>query len=60
MAGSRVFVHEKVYDEFIERMTHKLKDYQCGDPLNMSTTLGPQTDKDQFEKTLEYIDLGKN
>lgn len=58
-AGSRVFVEEKAYDEFVERSVARAKTRTVGDPLDVKTEQGPQVDHDQFHKILGYIDAGK-
>jgi aldehyde dehydrogenase (NAD+) len=58
-AGSRVFVEEKVYDEFVERSTERAKRRRVGDPMDKVTEQGPQVDNDQFNKVLSYVDAGK-
>jgi aldehyde dehydrogenase (NAD+) len=58
-AGSRVFVEEKVYDEFVSRSTERAKRRLVGNPLDKKTEQGPQVDKDQFEKVLGYVESGK-
>ncbi|HEV8111891.1 MAG TPA: aldehyde dehydrogenase family protein [Planctomycetota bacterium] len=40
-AVERVYVHEKVYEEFLERARSAMKAYRLGDPLDDRTTLGP-------------------
>jgi len=37
----RVYVHEKVYDRFIEAFVEETKSYKLGNPLEASTTMGP-------------------
>ncbi|XP_020686744.1 aldehyde dehydrogenase family 2 member C4 [Dendrobium catenatum] len=59
IAGSRVFVHEGIYDEFIKKITESLKDWVVGDPFDSNVNQGPQVDKKQFEKILQYIEYGK-
>lgn len=58
-AGSRTFVEEKVYDEFVERSAERAKRRVVGNPLDKSTEQGPQVDHDQFEKVLSYVEAGK-
>jgi aldehyde dehydrogenase (NAD+) len=58
-AGSRVFVEEKIYDEFVGRSADRAKRRRVGDPLDKKTEQGPQVDQDQFNKVLSYIDAGK-
>ncbi len=58
-AGSRLFVEEKIYDEFVERSTQRAKRRKVGNPLDKETEQGPQVDQDQFQKVLSYVDSGK-
>jgi acyl-CoA reductase-like NAD-dependent aldehyde dehydrogenase len=37
----RVYVHEKVYDDFVDGFVSLTKDYVVGNPLDAATTLGP-------------------
>jgi aldehyde dehydrogenase (NAD+) len=57
-AGSRLFVQEKIYDKFIERLSSMNKSRKLGDPLDPATEQGPQVDQAQFDKIMRYIDLG--
>lgn len=59
-AGSRAFVHEKIYDKFVEKLAEKAKAKRVGDPLDAETQHGPQIDQAQFDKIMKYIDLGRN
>lgn len=59
IAGSRLFVHEKIYDEFVRRSVEVSKNRKVGDPFGADTEQGPQVDKDQFSKIMNYIDIGK-
>src|SRR5580700_8558355 len=58
-AGSRLFVEEKAYDEFVERSVARAKKRTVGNPFDAKTEQGPQVDKDQFDKVMGYIDKGK-
>eukprot|EP01100_Stratorugosa_tubuloviscum_P015614 TRINITY_DN908_c0_g1_i1.p1 TRINITY_DN908_c0_g1~~TRINITY_DN908_c0_g1_i1.p1 ORF type:complete len:499 (-),score=277.00 TRINITY_DN908_c0_g1_i1:109-1572(-) len=58
-AGSRIFVHESIYDEFINRMKIRSEKAVVGDPFNATTTQGPITLKKQLDKVLHYIEEGK-
>ncbi len=58
-AGSRLFVEEKCYDEFVERSAARARKRTVGDPFDPKTEQGPQVDQDQFDKVMAYIDSGK-
>lgn len=58
-AGSRLYVEEKAYDEFVERSAARAKKRQLGDPFDPRTEQGPQVDDVQFDKVMSYIDSGK-
>uniref|UniRef100_A0A1J3I7U8 aldehyde dehydrogenase (NAD(+)) n=1 Tax=Noccaea caerulescens TaxID=107243 RepID=A0A1J3I7U8_NOCCA len=57
-AGSRTYVHEKVYDEFVEKSKARALKRVVGDPFKKGIEQGPQIDSEQFEKVLKYIRSG--
>lgn len=59
-AGSRVFVQEAIYDEFIERALVKFKEVKVGMPWDPETQVGAVVNKSQVEKVLEYVQIGKD
>jgi aldehyde dehydrogenase (NAD+) len=58
-AGSRLFVQERVYDQFIDKLASMNTARKLGDPLDPATEQGPQVDKAQFDKIMHYIALGQ-
>jgi aldehyde dehydrogenase (NAD+) len=58
-AGSRVYVEERCYDEFVEKSAKRAKARKVGDPFDPKTEQGPQVDQAQFDKVMSYIDVGK-
>ena len=56
---SRALIQENIYDQFIERCLERTKAIVMGDPLDMNTMMGAQASNDQYEKILNYIDVGK-
>src|SRR5207302_9594319 len=58
-AGSRLFVEEKVHDQFVEKLLKKAKSQKVGDPFDPDTTQGPQVSQEQFDRVMGYIDAGK-
>lgn len=57
-AGSRVYVEEKIHDEFVEKLTKLAASRRLGNPLSQDTDQGPQVDQAQFDKILSYIEKG--
>ncbi|OAY32605.1 benzaldehyde dehydrogenase, mitochondrial [Manihot esculenta] len=57
-AGSRTYVHERVYDEFVEKAKARAVKRLVGDPFKGGIEQGPQVDLEQFEKILKYIRSG--
>ncbi|XP_058749404.1 aldehyde dehydrogenase family 2 member B4, mitochondrial-like isoform X3 [Vicia villosa] len=57
-AGSRTFVHERIYDEFLEKAKARALRRVVGDPFKEGVEQGPQIDSKQFEKVLRYIKSG--
>jgi aldehyde dehydrogenase (NAD+) len=58
-AGSRVLVHEKAYDEVVERLVARAKSLRMGDPLDRATSLGPVISEKQMRSILDYVEIGK-
>lgn len=57
-AGSRLFVEQKCYDEFVARSVERAKQRIVGNPFDKKTLQGPQVDREQFNKVMRYIELG--
>ena len=58
-AGSRIFVQEGIYDEFMEKAIERFKNIKVGDPMDPETQMGTQVNLGQAEKILKYIEIGK-
>ncbi|RLM00421.1 hypothetical protein CFD26_108640 [Aspergillus turcosus] len=58
-AGSRVLVHESIYDKFLALFKQRAEENQVGDPFNPQTFQGPQVSQVQFDRIMGYIDEGK-
>jgi len=59
-AGSRVFVEEKIYDQFVEKSGARARKTTVGDPFDPKTEQGPQVDQTQFDKVMGYIESGRD
>jgi aldehyde dehydrogenase (NAD+) len=58
-AGSRIFVHENIKDEFLEAFAGAAESLQMGDPLLEETDLGPKVSQEQAERTMRYVELAR-
>ncbi|CAM6105054.1 unnamed protein product [Calypogeia fissa] len=58
-SGSRTLVHEKIYDEFMEKAKQKAMERVVGDPFQSGVEQGPQIDEEQFTRILGYIKKGE-
>jgi len=59
-AGSRLFVEEKIHDEFVDRLVRRARSQKVGDPFDPATTQGPQVTREQQQRVLGYIEAGKS
>lgn len=58
IAAGRIFVEDSIHDEFIRRVVTETKKIAIGDPLNKSTSHGPQNHLAHLNKLLEYVQQG--
>lgn len=63
-ASSRIFIHEDVHDQFVEKVTALARRLRTQGDMESPTDvpicdLGPQVDKIQFDKVMGYIEKGK-
>ncbi|UYV60899.1 ALDH1A2 [Cordylochernes scorpioides] len=59
-AGTRTFVQEPIYEEFVKRSKELTLKRKVGDPFNPDTLQGPQISKEQLDKILDMIKSGKD
>ncbi len=57
---SRALIQESIYDEFMAIVIERAKNIKRGNPLDTDVQVGAQASQQQFEKILEYIEIGKN
>ena len=57
---SRALVQESIFDAFMERAVERVANIRVGDPLDPQTQMGPQCSSSQYQKILEYIDIGND
>ncbi|MET0716019.1 MAG: aldehyde dehydrogenase family protein [Mycetocola sp.] len=59
-AGSRIFLHEEIRDEVLERLKERLAAVRIGDPLDPSNEIGPLASRAQFAKVTSYFDIAQS
>ncbi|GME48476.1 hypothetical protein GTA08_BOTSDO08116 [Neofusicoccum parvum] len=59
-ATSRILVHEDAYDEFVARFREAVRTVSVvGDPFDERTFQGPQVSRQQYERVLRYVEVGR-
>jgi aldehyde dehydrogenase (NAD+) len=58
-AGSRLFVHEDVYEDFLEVLTRHVSELKVGDPLEEDTDMGTIISAKQHASVRAYVDEAK-
>jgi len=59
VAGSRLLLHKDIQEIFLKQLVEKIGQLRFGDPTNHTTQIGPIANEPQFEKILNYIEIGK-
>jgi acyl-CoA reductase-like NAD-dependent aldehyde dehydrogenase len=57
-AGSRLFLHESIFDSFLDKLARKTTTLRIGDPLDEATDVGAIINEKQFRKVCSYIEDG--
>ncbi len=58
-SGTRLLVHESLYDDVVTRLVNLSKKVKVGDPMEPGVNMGPIGNKMQFDKIMNYIDIAK-
>lgn len=58
-AGSRLLVEKSIYSDFVNEVARRTKKIRVGNGLDENSQVGPLVSQDQLEKTLNYIEIGK-
>ncbi len=59
-AGSRIFVHEDIYDKFVADAVRAFNSVTVGMPWEPSTQMGCQINERQLQTILDYVQIGKD
>jgi len=57
---SRLLVQESMYEAFIAKVLERASQIKRGNPLDTETMVGAQASKQQFDKIMDYVEIGKN
>ena len=57
-AGTRIYVHDSIYEKFLGAYTERMKRVKLGNPFETGVDQGPMNSKMQYDKIRNYIDLG--
>ncbi|MFC9549974.1 aldehyde dehydrogenase family protein [Rhodococcus sp. NPDC056960] len=57
-AGSRLYLHEDIFESFLEKLKNKLATFKIGDPLDEATDIGAIVSEKQFDTVCRYITSG--
>jgi aldehyde dehydrogenase (NAD+) len=60
IAGSRLLLHEKIADRFLDSFLTLAKSIRLGNPLDPATEMGPLTSAGHRDRVLNYIQVGKD
>ena len=55
IAGSRLYLQEEIYDEYLEELKNRVEEIEIGDPLSTTTQLGPLATLNQLQNIEEKI-----
>jgi acyl-CoA reductase-like NAD-dependent aldehyde dehydrogenase len=58
-AGSRLFVEQSIYEEFVARLADMARSVKLGHGLDPETKMGPLVSRAQQERVLDYVRIGK-
>jgi len=59
VAGTRIFIQEKIYEEVAARIAAYTANFTVGDPFSPTTTMGPVVSAEQFGRVTSYFDVAK-
>ncbi|HEY5281046.1 MAG TPA: aldehyde dehydrogenase family protein [Pseudolabrys sp.] len=57
-AGSRLFLHRDIFDEFLDRLAKKVSALKLGDPLDETSDIGTVINEKQFKRVCGYVEEG--
>lgn len=58
-AGSRLFVHRPIYEEFVSALIERVRQIRVGDPLDEATEVGPLIHRRHLARVMHYLRIGQ-
>ncbi|GAA1933596.1 aldehyde dehydrogenase family protein [Nocardioides marmoribigeumensis] len=58
-AGSRLLLEDSIYEDFLARLTERVRALRLGDPLDPTTQMGPVVSRSQQTSVNGYVELGR-
>jgi gamma-glutamyl-gamma-aminobutyraldehyde dehydrogenase/4-guanidinobutyraldehyde dehydrogenase/NAD-dependent aldehyde dehydrogenase len=59
VAASRLLVEENIHDAFVEKVKAMANMFQPSDPLDTKTMMGSMVDRNQMDRVLSYVEIGR-
>ena len=59
-SGSRLFLHEDIYDDFLQKLVAQISSMKVGDPRDEESDIGCVINQKQYDQIADYIALGKS
>src|SRR6202020_657659 len=59
IAGSRLLLHERIADAFLDKFLTLTRSIRVGNPLNPETEMGPLTSTGHRDRVLKYIEIAQ-
>ncbi len=56
---SRALIQESIYDEFMAKVIERAQTIKRGNPLDTDVQVGAQVSKEQYDRIMKYIEIGK-
>ncbi|MEN6670049.1 aldehyde dehydrogenase [Psychrobacter sp. B38] len=60
IAGSRLFIHQNIYDQFLDALIKKTKNIIVGDPEDSNTQMGPLISEDHLSTVEHYVNMARD
>ncbi|HET8746336.1 MAG TPA: aldehyde dehydrogenase family protein [Ramlibacter sp.] len=59
IAGSRLMLHEKIADAFLDQFLPLARSIRLGNPMDEATEMGPLTSAQHQQRVLSYVEIGR-